>query len=454
MEEKKIRRFDALTCAKHLAGMIHFQTVSDADHGKMDFQEFEKLHAYMEQTFPLVHQTLSREIIGKAGLLYHWKGTGKSNLEPVMLIAHQDVVPAGDESRWTYPPYEGTIADGHIWGRGANDCKCIMLAHFEAIEALIADGFVPDYDVYLGYGYDEEVGGSSAVEICQELLKRGIHLGMLIDEGSGVCPGEREGMSDSLVSVKLAEKGSGSYKITVHGKGGHTMNAGPKSIIAQAGQIALDLQNNPFPWHMSDCAELEFASKAPYCLKEENRQIFADPDSHLAELTALLEHNPRENGKLRSTMVLTGIRSFPENAVPTEVELKVSSRILEGDTPQSLADALRQIVGDRAEVELVRGEAPSPTSRIDTPAYQCVKETYEALYPGVHVIPSLGVGGTDARHYYPVCDCVYRCSGYPYSSDGISINLHDFDENMELKNLGRGPEFFAYLLTHYGECLD
>ncbi|MCD7841897.1 MAG: M20/M25/M40 family metallo-hydrolase, partial [Lachnospiraceae bacterium] len=147
MEEKKIRRFDALTCAKHLAGMIHFQTVSDADHGKMDFQEFEKLHTYMEQTFPLVHQTLSREIIGRAGLLYHWKGTGKSNLEPVMLIAHQDVVPAGDESRWTYPPYEGTIADCHIWGRGANDCKCIMLAHFEAIEALIADGFVPDYDV-------------------------------------------------------------------------------------------------------------------------------------------------------------------------------------------------------------------------------------------------------------------------------------------------------------------
>lgn len=446
-------KFDELTCAQHLAEMIQFKTVSDSDPDKVDFSEFDRLHKYLEEQFPLLHKTLSREVVGRANLLYKWTGTGKSGNLPLMLTGHQDVVPAGDENRWTYPPYAGTIADGRVWGRGANDCKCVILAHLEAIEALIAKGFTPDFDVYLGYGCNEEVAGVGAAEICQVLQERGVRLGMLIDEGSGVCPGEREGMADSFVYVKLAEKGSGSYKITVHGKGGHAMNAGKKSLIAEMGQIAIDLQNNPFPWRLSGCVKMEYREKAPYCLK--NQDIFSNLQTRLPEAVALLENNPRENGKFRTSMVLTGIRSIPPaNAMPTEVELSVNCRILEGETAQSVAEALRRIVGDRAEVQLVQSCDPSPVSRTDTAAYRCVKETYEALYPGVHVFPGLGVGGTDARHYYPICDCVYRCSGYPYSTDGISVNLHDFDENMAVSNLGRGPEFFAEILMNYAAYHD
>jgi len=39
-----------------------------------------------------------------------------------MLMAHQDVVSA-DPSEWTYPPFEGVIADGFIWGCGTLDIK-------------------------------------------------------------------------------------------------------------------------------------------------------------------------------------------------------------------------------------------------------------------------------------------------------------------------------------------
>lgn len=446
-------KFSHLTCAQHLAKMIQFKTVSDPDPEKMDYAEFQRFHQYLEQQFPLLHQTLHKEVVGRAGLLYHWKGTGKSKNLPLMLIAHQDVVPAGDENRWTYPPYAGTIADGHVWGRGANDCKCVMLAHLEAVEALLADGFTPDFDVYLGYGYNEEVGGQGAAEICALLQSRGIRLGLLIDEGSGVCPGEREGMSERFVYVKLAEKGSGVYKITVHGKGGHAMNASGRSVIAEMGQIAVDLQDHPLPWRLTDCVAAEYQAKSPYILK--NREVFSDLQNHLSEAVELLKHNPRENGKFRTTMVMTGLNSVPpSNAMPTEVELFVNCRILEGETAESVEEYLKGILNGRAELELLRGCDPSPTSRTDTAAYRCVKETYEALYPGVHVIPSLGVGGTDARHYYPICDCVYRCSGYPYSTDGVSVNIHDFDENMEVRQLGNGPEFFARILTRYADYAD
>ena len=55
----------------------------------------------------MVHKTFQREVVGKAGLLYHWKNGKKSEKQPLLLAAHQDVVPPGEEEKWTYPPYEG-----------------------------------------------------------------------------------------------------------------------------------------------------------------------------------------------------------------------------------------------------------------------------------------------------------------------------------------------------------
>ena len=45
------------------------------------------------------------------------------NLPNIIFLNHLDVVPAGDASNWTYPPFSGKIVDGEIWGRGAFDNK-------------------------------------------------------------------------------------------------------------------------------------------------------------------------------------------------------------------------------------------------------------------------------------------------------------------------------------------
>ena len=93
-------RYDKELYAKHLQGMVRFPTVSNADPEKVDWETFLGLHKYLEETYPLVHKTLTKEVFGKVGLLYHWKGTGKSGKLPLMLTAHQDVVPEGVSSMW------------------------------------------------------------------------------------------------------------------------------------------------------------------------------------------------------------------------------------------------------------------------------------------------------------------------------------------------------------------
>ncbi len=105
---------------EHWSRALQFQTVSSPDLSRIDPAEFLALHDYLERTFPGVHATLTREIIGDYSLLYTWKGTDP-NRKPILLMSHPAVVPVelDIEEEWEYPPFEGRVAEGLIWGRGA-----------------------------------------------------------------------------------------------------------------------------------------------------------------------------------------------------------------------------------------------------------------------------------------------------------------------------------------------
>src|SRR5690606_15054346 len=82
-------------------------------------------------------------------------GQGK---ELVGVLCHVDVVPAGDAASWTYPPFEGQVADGKLFGRGAIDDKGPTMAAWLAMK-LIHDAKIPlKKRVRMIIGTDEESG--------------------------------------------------------------------------------------------------------------------------------------------------------------------------------------------------------------------------------------------------------------------------------------------------------
>ena len=101
---------DASQAAERLAGAIRHKTISYQDHSQGDKTEFLRLHQYLKQVFPRVHATLTREVVSDYSLLYTWKGSSKA-LNPIVLMAHMDVVPVGgaEESSWIHPPFEGHL---------------------------------------------------------------------------------------------------------------------------------------------------------------------------------------------------------------------------------------------------------------------------------------------------------------------------------------------------------
>ena len=174
--------------------------------------------------YPEAHATLKRETVSGYGMLYTWEEYDP-DLKAILLNAHMDVVPVepGTEGNWTHPPFAGDIADGFIWGRGAMDMKLSVLGILEAVEHLVAWGFMPERTVYLAFGHDEETGGShGAAKIAQLLEGRGIRPYFTLDEGLVITLGIVPGVAKPAALIGLAEKGKVSLELTARDEGGHT----------------------------------------------------------------------------------------------------------------------------------------------------------------------------------------------------------------------------------------
>ena len=76
--------------------------------------------------------------------------------ELIGILGHLDVVPEGELDSWQYPPYEGVIKDGKLYGRGTQDDKGPTIAAIYAVKALMDLGIKFDKRVRFIFGTDEE----------------------------------------------------------------------------------------------------------------------------------------------------------------------------------------------------------------------------------------------------------------------------------------------------------
>jgi acetylornithine deacetylase len=107
------------------------------------------------------HPAYSAEVEREQGLgvVGTLAGSGERGGNSLILNGHIDVVPAGDEANWHYPPWQGTIADGRVYGRGALDMKGGLCCALFAAKAIHDAGVRLKGDLIVESVIGEEDGG-------------------------------------------------------------------------------------------------------------------------------------------------------------------------------------------------------------------------------------------------------------------------------------------------------
>jgi succinyl-diaminopimelate desuccinylase len=140
------------------------------------------------------------------------KGTEKPH---VCFAGHTDVVPTGPEEKWTYPPFEPTIVDGMLYGRGAADMKGSVAAFLTATERFIANH--PDHKGSISYLITSDEEGPSingTVKVIEALEARNEKIDMCI-------VGEPSSTTECGDVIKNGRRGSLGATMTVKGIQGH-----------------------------------------------------------------------------------------------------------------------------------------------------------------------------------------------------------------------------------------
>ena len=177
--------------AHEFSRMIQIETLSykkDSNNSK----PFRDMHKVMKDIFPNLYKTMEQTVFEGEAILFRWPG--KSTEKPIVLMAHQDVVPA-NASGWDFEPFCGEVTDTEIFGRGTLDTKSTLYGIFKAIDELISSGYTPEHDVYISSSTDEETSGDGALFSVNALKEKGIIPYFVLDEGGAIVSG-------SLPSVK------------------------------------------------------------------------------------------------------------------------------------------------------------------------------------------------------------------------------------------------------------
>lgn len=382
---------------------------------------------------------------------------GRGEAPPLLLHAHSDVVPVTGQ-RWTHPPFEGVLADGEVWGRGAIDMKGGLAMMLAALFRLRERGERPAGDVILAVVADEEDGSGAGagylVENHPELF-----------EGVRCAIGEEGGAGIELAGIRfhpivVAEKRPGWLRLTLRGPGGHASRlAAPGNPMARLGAVLSALSGVRLPRHQMPAADRMLAALAgalPGPLAAAVARLREDsaadappaglPMAEALQLDSVLRHT------VNPTVVRTGHKI---NMMPAEITVDLDGRILPGEFEVAdLIAEIRALIGEDIAVELLHEDPRVRPELIAEPEFGAFYERLEAVLraadPDAVPLPMMSPATTDATVFARLG---IRCYGWlplrlPAGSEHRRL-LHCADERVPVDALEFGTRCLTELLRDH-----
>jgi len=381
----------------------------------------------------------------EGGIVAIYPGTS-STLEPILLLAHIDVV-AAKRADWVRDPYKLVEENGYYYARGIADDKMMAATWADTLIRFKQAGYKPGRTVKMALTCGEET--DTAFNGAQYLAnhKRDlIDAAFALNEGGG---GDTDGKGHLVAqSIQVGEKTYQDYKLVATNPGGHSSQPVRDNAIYAMSEALLKVGGHEFPTEFNDTTRAFFARAGAARKDELGAAMVAlakDPGDAKAE--AVVNTDKGFHSMLRTTCVATMINGgHAVNALPQRVEANVNCRIFPGHTPAEIQGALAGVIGNPAiSIDLARKDKPVAKSPPLDPAIIGPMETLSAKYfPGVPVIPSMSTGATDGLYMSAVGIPTYGVPGMWGDPDGNGA--HGLNERLEVRSVYVGRDYLFDLV--------
>ncbi len=393
----------------------------------------------------LAEDGIESEILGRdpdrGNLIARMEGrSGKAGL---MFMSHTDVVPVEDKSKWRFPPFSATIAEGRVFGRGASDCKGLLTAQMMAMRLLKRNGIELNDSLILASGADEEHGGRYGFGWLAENHPEKLAAPFAVNEGGG-APIQAAGALTYVLGV--GEKGRLQIEIDVKGVSSHASVPwqGTNAMYRLSRALSnieqfepeLDTSTGLFD-HLSTFAIEHRPS--PSNIEE----IIAEVEPTNPRFASLLKALSRMT--LTPTMIRGGIKS---NSVPEAIRLTCDVRTLPHQDEQYVKEQVEQVLegipGIDFEIDYMAQPNSSP---FDTALSQSIQSvTAQALErDDIQWVPAISNGFTDSRFTRPLGIVTYGFSGSHPDDDPMITFTHGTNESVGIKSLVSGTKIMLGL---------
>lgn len=436
-----------------LAKALSFETISHKA-GMIDDSVYVKFHSFLLESFPLMHSKFKLEKVNGYSLMFEWQGT-KPDLNPIVVMAHQDVVPAEYSSldQWDYPPFSGSKTKEHIYGRGALDDKGSMISIFNATEGLLEKGFSPKRTIIFCFGHDEEIGGNDGALVMSNLLEaRGIRAHMVLDEGGNIVSGLVPGIESPVALVGTSEKGYVSLELTAEVAGGHSSMPNKITAIGAISNALQKLDKNPLPNRITPPLRGFISSIGPN-LPFIQKMAFANTWIFEPLIFGVYEKSASGSALIHSTQVATIFQSgIKDNVIPNRAKATLNYRLLPGDEPEEILKRAKDLVGDSlVKIKIFENFSisASPVSDYKSDAFRDLAKSIKAIFPEAIVSPYLVIAATDSRHFYNISDHVFRFAPIVLTKEDLP-RLHGINERISISDFENSVNFYASFLKNIG----
>ncbi|KAI3403179.2 CPS1 [Candida oxycetoniae] len=490
---------------KRVSGAIQidtqiFDNQPSVDKSPETWKKFAKFHSYLQNTFPLVYENLNVETVNTFGLVYTWKGSNK-DLKPILLAAHQDTVPIQKDTlnKWTYPPLEGHYDGKFIYGRGAADCKNVLIAILETLQLLLSQNYKPERTIIAAFGFDEESSGiQGASHIANHLESKWgkDSFYAVVDEGPGLTT---DTMTDTIIATPgTGEKGYIDILVELETPGGHSSIPPDHTSIGIISELGYLIEKDPYSpvltprnpiFNYFQCLAVhDPKDKIPSFFKKIIMRSGYDKFAN-AKLIEKISQNKFSKYLIRTSQALDIISGGEKaNALPENTKLLVNHRIaIESNiefvkqqfTARVIEVAKRHNIkvksfgksvytpedykhgsgnGGGGEFTITathEGLEAAPLTPTNDTVWQYLsgvtRHVYEDLvftnltYPIVSS-PAIMTGNTDTRYYWNLTRNIFRYSPFYVDSFIGGMGIHSVDEKLNFDgHLQLHAWFYEYL---------